>query len=287
MRVLLCPPTYFEILEQNPKLNPWMKKDVQPDKKTAFNQWRNLENSLLDLDLEVRLITPRPGLGDMCFAANAAWGHDNMFFVAQYHPGVWWRKDEIPYYAKWFVQNRCGVCFLPEGVHFEGQGDIVSLNNSYIFGHGQRNSLEVIDHLEERFRLKRIIPVELVDNRFYHLDVALHFARGAKSILWCPDAFSRDSQRKIERITEKEKMAGLELSADEAVQNIENGRVNFLLNSIYTGKNEIMCWDETFSEFPGRVRRFIESRGCRIWPLNVSEFGRSGGGARCLTLFLD
>ncbi len=287
MRVLMCPPAYFEILEQNPKLNPWMKKDIQPDKEPAFNQWHNLENTLLDLSLEDWFITPQPRLGDMCFAANAAWGQNNMFLMANYHPEVWWRKEETPFYAEWFVQNRCGVCFLPEGVYFEGQGDIVSLNNSYIFGHGQRNSIEVVDYLEERFRLKRIVPVELVDSRFYHLDVSLHFAKGANSILWCPDAFSKDSQRKIERIIEKEKMSGFELGADEAVQNIGNGRVNFLLNSIYADKNEIMCWDETFSEFPARVRHFVEVRGCRIWPVNVSEFGRSGGGARCLTLFLD
>ena len=287
MRVLMCLPTYFEIQEENPKLNPWMKKTTQPDKIRAFKQRHNLGNRLLNLGLEIWFIASRPKLGDMCFAANDAWGQNNMFLLAQYHPEVWWRKDETRYYADWFVQNRFGVCFLPEGVYFEGQGDIVSLNKSYIFGHGQRNSLEVVDHLKKQFGLKKIVPVELVDSRFYHLDVALHFAKGANSILWCPDAFSKDSRRKIERIIEKEKMAGLELGADEAVQNIGSGRVNFLLNSIYAGQNEIMSWDEEFSEFPARARRFIESKGCRIWPVNVSEFGRSGGGARCLTLFLD
>ena len=287
MRVLMCSPIYLEILEENPRLNPWMKKDAQPNKTTAFKQWHNLENALLSLGLEIWFIAPQPKLGDMCFAANAAWGRNNMFLMAQYHPEVWWRKDEIPHYAEWFVQNRHGACFLPKGIHFEGQGDIVSLNNSYIFGHGQRNSIEVVDYLEKHFRLKRIVPVELVDSRFYHLDVALHFAKGANSILWCPDAFSKDSRRMIERLMAHERITGLELSADEALQDLGRGRINFLLNSLYAGPNEIMGWNERFSEFPSKVRHFLESKGCTIWPIDVSEFGLSGGGARCLTLFLD
>lgn len=287
MRVLMCWPLYFKVLEENPRINPHMKKDVQPDIEIALPQWHRLKKTLFQLDLELCFIEPRPALGDMCFAANAAWGQDNLFFMSQYHPDVWWRTEETIHYATWLIQNRYGVCFLPDGIYFEGQGDVVSLNNSYIFGHGQRNSIEVIDYLDEKFRLKRIVPVELTDPRFYHLDVCLHFARGANSIIWCPEAFSADSQRKIERLIGKEKLSSLELTAKEAVQNLGEGRINFLLNSIYAGANEVMCWDEEFSEFPARVKIFLETRGCKIWPVNVSEFGRSGGGARCLTLFLD
>lgn len=287
MRVLMCPPIHFAVQEENSALNPWMKKDVQPDRKISLKQWQNLGKKLLTLGLDVYTLRSQEGLGDMCFAANTAWGQNNVFVMAEFHPEVWWRKEETTHYAEWLVKNRCGVCFLPEGVYFEGQGDVVSLNNSYIFGHGQRNSLEVIDYLDEHFRLKRIVPVELIDSRFYHLDVSLHFARGANSIIWCPDAFSPDSQRKIERLMDKEKMSGLALTAEEAIQNLGNGRTNFLLNSVYAGKNEVMCWDEEFSEFPAKVREFIESKSCKIWPINVSEFGCSGGGARCLTLFLD
>lgn len=287
MRVLMCWPLYFEIMDENPKVNPWMKKNIQPDKRRAIPQWFNLGNTLLKLQLELHAIEPQKGLGDMCFAANAAWGQKNTFVIAEYHPDVWWRKQESAHYAAWLARNRFSVHFLPEGLYFEGQGDVVSLNNSYIFGHGQRNSIEVIDYLDEKFRLKRIIPVELTDPRFYHLDVCFHFARGANAIIWCPDAFSADSRRKIEKISEKEKLTSLELAPEEIIQNLGDGRINFLLNSVYAGKNEVMPWDETFSEFPAKVRSFIESGGCRIWPVDVSEFGRSGGGARCLTLFLD
>ena len=220
MRVLMCSPIYLEVLEENPKLNPWMKKSTQPNRTTAFKQWHTLENTLLNIGLEIWFIAPQPKLGDMCFVANAAWGQNNMFLLAQYHPEVWWRKDETRYYAAWFLQNRHRVYFLPQEVYFEGQGDIVSLNKSYIFGHGQRNSIEVVDYLEKHFGLKRIVPVELVDSRFYHLDVALHFAKGVNSILWCPDAFSKDSRRRIERLMGHERIAGLELSADEALQDL-------------------------------------------------------------------
>ena len=287
MRVLMCSPLYFEVQEENPDINPWMKKEIQPDRRIALKQWHKLLSIFLEIGLDVRIIEPQKGLGDMCFSANAAWGQNNIFFMAEFHPLVWWRKAEIAHYAEWLIKNRCSVCFLPENMYFEGQGDIVTLNSSYIFGHGQRNSPAAIEYLDKWFKLRRFLTVRLTDPRFYHLDVSLHFARGINAVIWCPEAFDLESKKNIEEMMAYEKISSLELSPEEAIQNLGLGRINYLLNSVYVGQNEVMGWDESHSEFPTRVRCFIESRGGKIWPINVSEFGCSGGGVRCLTLFLD
>lgn len=286
MRVLMYENRYFRIPTKSSK-NPWMDPKFQPDIPTYLKQLGKLQGIFRSLGAQILKIRPRKDLCDS-WPANTAWGRNGVFIMGNFHPDLWWRRDEIPYYARWFVDNRFGVVFLPPDVYFGGQASLITLNEHYIYGWGSRDSEEAVRYIEEQFRIhKLIVSVEIIDPDFYDNDTAMHFARGCRGLCWCPDAFSSADIRRVERILDKEKLASCELPKKEAIQDKGNNRRNFVLNSVYIGENEIMPWDEEFSEFPPRLRKFIESRGGRRHCLDFSEAGVSGAGPRCSSLFLD
>ena len=282
MRALMCPPTYVTVTWEDPKKNAWQKKANQPVKAIALKQWADLVAFYWKLGIEIYFLEPQMSLGDMCFTANAAWGRDNIFVLANFEPKE--RRKETPFHARWLVDHRFSVYFLPENLFFEGQGDIVTLKEAYIYGYGVRNTLEALYHIEDIFRLKRqIVAVRLIDPRFYHLDLALHYLKGANAILYCPAAFDDSDLRKIEKLKAKK----IELYPEEIIQDLGDGSYNFLLNAVYLEKTEIFPWRVSYSEFPKKIKQFLEKKGIEVVALDFSEFGRLGGAARCLTLFLD
>lgn len=283
MRVLMCPPIYFEIVWEDQTKNAWQRMTNQPDKDLALKQWADLVAIYRKLGVKIHVLEPKEGLGDMCFTANAAWGRDNIFVLANFKPKE--RRKETPHHAKWLIDNRFSCYYLPKKLFFEGQGDIVTLDEAYIYGYGVRNSLKAIYHIEKIFKLKKpIIPIRLVSPQFYHADLALHSSKSANAIIYCPQAFDEYDLKRIERL----KVKKLELYPDEVIQKLDNGLFNFLLNAVYIGNTEIFPWDINYSEFPKKVVDFLDENGnTEIVPANVSAFSPAGGGPRCLTLFLD
>lgn len=286
MRVLMYENKHFMVPTKSSK-NPWMDPEYQPDIPLHLKQQKNLQRILRSVGTQILKIKTRKDLVDS-WPANLAWGRDGIFVMGNFHPEVWWRQEETLYYARWFVENRLGVVFLPPDVYFGGQASLVTLNRHYIYGWGSRDSEEAAEHIEEIFRIRKLITsVQIVDPDFYDADTAMHFARGCKGLVWCPEAFDRSDIRRIERVLDKEGLASCEMSKSEVIQDKGNNRRNFILNSIYIGVNEIMPWDEDFSEFPSRLAKFIDSRGGRRHLLDFSEAGVSGAGPRCASLFLD
>lgn len=286
MRVLMYENKHFRIPAKSSK-NPWMDPEFQPDVKLFLKQHRKLQQIYRSLGVQVLKIRPRKDLYDS-WPANIAWGRNGVFVMGNFHPDLWWRRDETPYYARWLVDNRFGVVFLPPGVYFGGQASLMTLNEHYIYGWGGRDSEEAVEHIEEQFRIRKLITsIQIVDPDFYDNDTAMHFARGCEGLVWCPEAFDSSDIRRVERVLEKEKIASCELSKIEVIQDKGKNRRNFVLNSVYIGENEIMPWDEEFSEFPPKLRKFIEGRGGRMHILDFSEAGLSGAGPRCASLFLD
>ena len=282
MRVLMCPPIYFDIGWEDEAKNAWQKMTNQPDKDLALKQWADLVAIYRKLRVEIHILEPKEGLGDMCFTANAAWGRNNIFVLANFKPKE--RRKETPHHARWLLDHRFGVYYLPKKLFFEGQGDIATLKEAYVYGYGVRNSLKAISHIEEIFRLKKpIVPLKLVSPQFYHLDLAFHYSRSANAILYCPQAFDEYELRRIEKINARK----FELYPEDITQKLDDGSFNFLLNAVYLGKTEIFPWSVRHSEFPQKVTAFLETNGIEVVTINLSEFSKAGGSARCLTLFLD
>src|SRR5258707_585264 len=69
----------------------------------AREQWRNLRTALLGLGVQVELMTPREGLPDLVFTANAGLVFGNRFFSSRFaHPE---RQRETPYFDEWFQSH--------------------------------------------------------------------------------------------------------------------------------------------------------------------------------------
>lgn len=82
---------------------------------------------------------------------------------------------------------------------YEGSGETMMWNGKILVGYGKRNSSpEVADFLEETFGCEAI-GLELIDQRFYHLDTAL-FPINKDLIAVYEPAFSEASIRKINNL---------------------------------------------------------------------------------------
>ena len=130
-RVLMCPPTYYEIPAEE---NPHMDVNEQPDKHKAWLQWMVIRNSYQRFGLDVYEMEPVPRYWDMIFTANGAWGRDRELVVANFRWPI--RQDEKRFFKNWLKRLGCTVFELPQGIFFEGQGDVITLSDTYLFGAG-------------------------------------------------------------------------------------------------------------------------------------------------------
>lgn len=272
MRVLMCPPTEYSVRWE---INHWMKKDIQPDRELAWEQWHHIFEIYQKLGIRVYLIKPARNLADMTFAANAACGRNGNFVLANFKPEE--RRSEQPYYKAWLRFHNFKVfASLPKDVTFEGQGDFVTTKEAYFMGWGVRSRLEAKSYIERSLKLNReIIPLKLVDEefpespRFYHLDTCLMYIYPINAIMYYPEAFDKESRQRIQDL----KMGKIEVYKEEAE--------NFVCNGVYHGKTIVLAKPSR------RIISLLERKGLDVISVDTSEFKKSGAGPRCLTLFLD
>lgn len=281
MRVLMCSPKYFDVPVAYHDKNPWMDPQRRPDPSRVETQWKELIFFYRSHGIDVLKIRPKKGLFDQVFTANVAWGTGNTFIMSNLDPQE--RRPEIKYAAHWFVDHHFSVHFLPEYLGFEGQSDILNIGEYFLFCYGIRNSLAVKEYIERVFRLeKTIIPLRLADPRFYHGDMCIRYSRRRHAILYIPDAFDEESLSLIKKLPVKK----LAVPPELWVQETKFGR-NFPLNGCYINEVETFPWDERTGKFPQEIRKWIEEDGSKIWLHNFDQFGLSGAGHRCITLFID
>jgi N-dimethylarginine dimethylaminohydrolase len=287
MRVLMCPPTYFDVPLEDKEKNPWMSVRRKPNFKIANTQWKNLARVYKTLGLKVEVLDPEPGLFDQVFTANIAWHKGNKAVIARLAPE--WRRGEEAVVREWFIKEEYQVIDLPESLKFEGQGDVISIGEAgYLFCYGIRNNFEVMEFLEKTFDLRgKFIPLRLVNPEFYHGDVCIRYSPYRNALLYNPSAFDAESLRRIEALP----VAKMEAPRNLWVQETPDGR-NFPLNGCYIGdivsEYETFPWDDRVAEFPRKVANWILSNGgSTLRAFNFDQFGLSGAGHRCCTYFLD
>lgn len=282
----MCRPTYFDVPLRAEEINPWMDPNYPPNRVCAMEQWKELCAVYRSLGVKVSLLRPQSGFFDQVFTCNIAWGHGGIYMMA--NPSPSWRRDEVPIAAQWLVKNRMSVMFLPQYYRFEGQGDVVSIGDAgWLFCFGGRNDPEVYIHLERMLSLqdnkKPFTLLEIIDKKFYHGDLCIRYSQHRNALLYVPEAFGPESRKTIENLPLEKMEAPKELW----VQETHDGRRNFPMNGCYINNAETFPWDSRYGEFPQSIREWIEKDGGKILLLNFDEFGLSGAGHRCVTLFLD
>ena len=259
----MCSPTYYTIAYE---INPWMSLKRQANHRLASQQWRRLYELLARrLKVRVQLLRPKPGVPDLVFTANAGLAAGRTFIRSNFrHPQ---RQREEPYIERYVQRAGLRLATLPRRFRFEGEGDALWTNGTLLFGFRFRSDAPAHEELA-RLLQARVLPVELADKRFYHLDTC--FAPlDARTALWFPQAFDRYGRRVIE-----------ELVADP-ISVSEADAKRFVCNAIAVGRAIVL--QEGFST---GVKRALTRRDFRLYPLDLSEFLKAGGSAKCLVLRL-
>ena len=163
-RILMCPPVHYGI---HYEINPWMKVQEGSDEHRARTQWAALQSALESLGAVVELMVPVPGLPDLVFTANAGLVHGNRFLSSRFRFGV--RQRETPHFEAWFQAHDFQVESLPDEYFFEGAGDALFCGETLYAGYRFRSDARSHQWLGRHLGVE-VLPIELVDPRFYHLD---------------------------------------------------------------------------------------------------------------------
>ncbi|WP_368862325.1 dimethylargininase [Frankia sp. Mgl5] len=259
-RYLMCPPEYFDVTYA---INPWMRPEVPTDLARVHAQWEALRAVYLGLGHQVELVEPVPGLPDMVYAANGGLVVDGVAVGARFRYPQ--RRAEADHYLDWFRGAGMRRVHAPSYVN-EGEGDFLPVGGVVLAGTGFRT--EPRAHAEVAGVLgRRVLTLELVDPRFYHLDTALCVLT-EDLVAYYPAAFSARSNALL-----RETFPGaLTVSEREAVA--------FALNAVSDGLHVVISADAVGFASTLRDHGFI--------PVGVAtdEIRRGGGGAKCCTLEL-
>lgn len=255
---VMCPPRHFDVVYA---INPWMDPAVPVDRELAYRQWERLRDTYRGLGHTVHLVEPVPDLVDMVFAANCALVVDSAIYGARFRETV--RAPEAPAYRAWFAAAGFAEPFEPEYVN-EGEGDFAVVGGLVLAGAGFRTEPAAHGEAQE-FLGRPVISLRLTDPRFYHLDTAL-FALGDDNIAYYPPAFSAGSRQVLANLF------------PDAIVATEADALAFGLNSVSDGGNVVVARAAT------DLIDQLAVRGYRPVPVDLSELGKAGGGAKCCTL---
>src|SRR5437588_10082699 len=190
-RILMCPPDYYGIEYE---INPWMSRARGAVTDRAHRQWRALHDTLIGLGVQIERMTPQPGLPDLVFTANAGLVFGQRFFSSRFRHEV--RARETPHFDAWFAAHGFTVETLPEGVFFEGAGDALFCGEALFAGYRIRSDARGHQWLGQQIG-KMVLPLELVNPRFYHLDTCFCPLAPGEAI-WYPDAFDAYGRKVLE-----------------------------------------------------------------------------------------
>jgi N-dimethylarginine dimethylaminohydrolase len=270
---LLCPPTYFDVIDMK---NPYMLGDNPVDKAKACEQWEALRAALEAAGVKVETIDPIPGLEDMVFAANQVFvGHHEKigeFIVPSRmrHPS---RQREVAPYVEWFRMRGYKVLDINLGDEYlEGGGDLIwHSDHSRIYaGYGFRSTIGGVQRFAKAMAKLGIpvVPLELVDARFYHLDTCF-CPLNREAVLIYPRGFApssldalRHDWRCLHEITEPE-------------------ATGFVGNGIVAGGHYLTPRMTT------NLQAILDQEKLKPVIVDTSEFEKSGGSCFCMKNFLE
>lgn len=264
-KILMCAPDFFGV---DYVINPWMAEGLgKTDAAKTKQQWQSLKRSL-ETQVELAFVEPQKSLPDMVFTANAGIVLGKKAIVSRFRSAE--RQGEEPFFKKWFEANGFEIISWPHEISFEGAGDALFDRGQKLLwaGWGFRSD-EKAPQLLEKFFNRKTVALHLVDPRFYHLDTCLCPLEGGY-LMYFPAAFDAQSQKTIaDLVPEDKRIIVNEEDALKFACNAVDVSRHVFLNGAGTGlQDQLRC------------------AGFTPVPINLSEFLKSGGAAKCLTLKL-
>lgn len=260
--ILMCPPDHYGIEYE---INEWMNRSRPADQNKAKEQWKNLYDTLVSLGVKVSLLEPQKGLPDLVFTANAGLMFFERFISSRFKHGE--RAGETPYFDAWFDEHLFKVEHLPVGMFFEGAGDALFCGEILFAGYRFRS--DALAHQEVgRMINRRVLPLELVNPRFYHLDTCFCPLSPGEAIYF-PDAFDAYGRKVLQQHVSK------------LYPVPEPDAFRFACNAVVVGKKVV-----TNSGCPG-LHNILNQAGYTPIGVELDEFLKAGGSAKCLTIRVD
>lgn len=258
-------------------INPHMAGNIGAvDQKLALAQWQALVAVYERLGFEVNIIDAVEGLPDLVFTANQS-------FPGQLPSGEWvalqshmhseMRRPEEEVVADWYRRRGARVVKMSREqgfIPFEGMGDAHWFpgRRLIIGGYGFRSHRDIYDRIAATFEVP-VVAVELVDDRFYHLDTCLA-PLDARTALYVPSAFTAQGREVLASLFERL----VEVPLDEATELLAcNGH----------------CPDRRhFIVQRGAVKTvaLVRELGFEVLEVDTSEYLKSGGSVFCMKMML-
>jgi N-dimethylarginine dimethylaminohydrolase len=263
---LMCPPTLYDV---NYVINPWMAGNVnRSSRQSAKDQWTVLHGALGKI-ADVLLVQPQPGSPDMVFTANAGLVYNGIVALSSfYHPE---RQGEEPHFRRWFQESGFTVCDVPRVTPFEGEGDaLFEPDGSRLWaGHGPRTRQKSHRQLTDLWNIE-IVSLLLVDPRFYHLDTCFCPLSNGE-VMYYPAAFDAESRMRIEgRYSKAKRICVSEADA-----------LRFACNAVNIGNTILL------NQIGNKLSAQLQSLGYHVIQVDLTEFMKAGGAAKCLVLRLS
>lgn len=260
-RFLMCEPKFFDVCYV---INPWMEGNLgKVNKELAKQQWQNLHDIVEGL-ASVSLIEPVTGLPDMVFTANAGLVHKHEVIVSSFCHAE--RQPEAKFFGQFFSSQGYSVQHLQKETIFEGAGDALFDTRGRLWvGSGIRSAPQALDEIVAVLKVEAC-GLELIDPHWYHLDTAFCPLPQGQAIAYAK-AFSEKS---VAALNAAFGANMLWVSAPDAR--------NFACNAISIGQRVIM------HKASAELKAALAQRGLEVIEAGVSEFLKSGGSCKCLTL---
>lgn len=257
----MCAPTYFAVEYE---INPWMHTDNPVRLELAKKQWQALYDIYTkQLGWDVKLIEPVEHLPDMVFTANGALVYKGKVALPNFRQPD--RQPETAKFEAWFKAAGYNQLFVPK-YNFEAEGDALVWNDILFAGYPWRTDKpshrEVADYLQIK-----TVSLQLADARFYHLDTALTIVDNQTVAIY-PKAFTKEAIRLIHQIV------------PNVIEATDEDAVAYGLNSMSDGKSIVI------PEGANNLIRTYREKGMNVITNPITEFQKSGGGVKCLTLEL-
>lgn len=258
-RLFLTKPTKFRI---EYSINPWMDPKNQVDKEKAAQQWESLYQAYLKVGAHVEVFEPANGWPDAVFTGDSIFLYGKHAIASRFRYPE--RSGEVEPMVERFRARGYTIHQLPEGLFFEGNGEAIWWNGKILGGYGVRSDRRALDFVAKALDVE-VVPLRMLPPHF-HVDTCI-CPLNNHTLAYVPAGLDEESVARIKKLDAEL----IEIDAEEALL--------FACNSMSLDENVIVSTTKA-----ARFNKALDKAGFQVVPLDLSEFGKSGGGAKCLTL---
>lgn len=259
-KILLCPPTYFDI---EYAINPWMHIDQKVNRTKVLEEYQNLKNKYTELGVEFDELKPTKSLSDQVYTTDIGLPIGKLFIKSNFKYGQ--RKPEATIGAEYFTAKKYAIYQIPPAISYEGEGDLIKNGDRYFMGWGQRTMYKAEEYLQIALQ-KEVIPLQLINPNFFHLDTCFAPLNSDVAIYY-PKAFSEDARQTLKEYF-KELIPIHKKDADV-----------FACNLVILEKNIVI-----HKGLSADLKKIIESYDFTVHGLDMREYLKGGGSVKCVSL---